>query len=205
MRIQNIVSVFILSFSFITNLSAQARMRDCIARMPDSLMTLLTEVNRADCVDFREAGMGAKVTNRLGGTTELSVLTDDYALWQYTSASQVEMKLLPLSDSTRIVCMIRTVQLPVSDSRIAFFDEAWTPMPASRFAPFLYTSSSASSSRKPAESLFTSLRLSLSPDSLTLQAERRSETYEPDGEGAVLVPSSTISHYNWVESRFVPR
>ena len=108
-------------------------MRDCIVRMPDSLMTLLTSVNRADCVDFREAGMEAKVTNRLGGTTELTQLTADYALWQYTSASQVEMKLLPLTDSTSVICLVRTVQLPAPDSRIAFYDEAWAPLPLSRF------------------------------------------------------------------------
>ena len=176
---------------------AQPQIRDCIAQMPDSVLALLTKVNRADCIDFREAGMEAKVTNRLGGTTELSTLTDDYALWQYTSASQVEMKLLPLTDTTSVVCVVHTVQTPVADSRMAFYDAAdGTPLPCSRF--FSPTSDSSSLT-------FHSSLLRLSSDSLTLQAELHSEAYEPDGEGAVLVPSSTVTRYDWAESRFIPR
>ena len=178
-------------------------MRDCIAQMPDSVLTLLTKVNRADCIDFREAGMEAKVTNRLGGTTELSVLTDDYALWQYTSASQVEMKLLPLTDTTSVVCVVHTVLTPVADSRMAFYDAAdWTPLPCSRF--FSPTSDTSFLISNSSFLISHSSFFRLSPDSLTLQAELHSEAYEPDGEGAVLVPSSTVTRYGWSESRFVP-
>ncbi|MBR4337168.1 MAG: DUF3256 family protein [Bacteroidaceae bacterium] len=172
-------------------------MRDCIVRMPDSLMTLLTSVNRADCVDFREAGMEAKVTNRLGGTTELTQLTADYALWQYTPSSQVEMKLLPLTDSTSVICLVRTVQLPVPDSRIAFYDEAWAPLPLSRFLPV--------SLRPVSQELLSTVRCTLSVEHPTLQTELRTETYEPKDEDAELIPSTTVTYYDWSEGRFVSR
>ena len=187
------------SFQSPISLSAQVRMRDCIVRMPDSLMTLLTSVNRADCVDFREAGMEAKVTNRLGGTTELTQLTADYALWQYTSASQVEMKLLPLTDSTSVICLVRTVQLPAPDSRIAFYDEAWAPLPLSRFIQL----ASPEQHSEPVANHF--LRLTLSPLSPSLQADYTVETYEPKDEDAELIPSTTVTHYDWAEGHFVPR
>ena len=39
--------------------------KDCFKAMPDSLTPLLTEVNKADCIDFLESKMKAEVTNRL--------------------------------------------------------------------------------------------------------------------------------------------
>ena len=191
-RFAALFSFFIFHSSF--QCAAQPRMRDCILSMPDSMMTLLTKVNRADCIDFREANMEAKVSNRLGGTTELSVLTDDYALWQYTSASQMEMKLLPMTDSTSVICVVHTVQTPVSDSRIAFYDTAWTPLPT----PNHYLPSSN-------HYLPFTTRYSLFPDSLTLQAELRSENYEMKDESAELTPTNTVIRYDWTEGRFVIR
>ena len=184
------VLTFFLLFYF-TFVSAQTRMRDYIVQMPDSVMPLLTTVNRADCVDFVEAGMEAKVTNRLGGTSELLTLTDDYALWQYTTVSLVETKLLPLADSTLVVCMVRTVLQPVPDSDIAFFDREWKPLPTSLFVTL----------PKPSAPLATlqSSRLSLSPDAPTLKAECRTESMEMRDVEAALVQSVEEIVFRWDE------
>lgn len=166
-------------------------MKEFIVQMPDSILPLLTSVNRADCIDFREAGMEAKVTNRLGGTTELSALTDDYALWQYTSVSQVEMKLLPLTDSTYVVCMISTVLQPVPDSHIAFYDRSWKPLPTSLF--FSLPKPSA-----PFAALQTS-RLALSPDAPTLKAECRTESMGMGDVEATMTQSVEEIVFKWDE------
>ena len=170
-------------------------MRDVIVHMPDSVLALLTSVNRADCVDFREADMPAKVSNRLGGTTELVTLTDDYALWQYTAASQVEMKLLPTNDSTSIICLVHTVQNPVPDSHIRFFDQTWAPLAVGALITLPQPGATPSALR--------TMPIRLSPDTLVLHAELRNDNYSMGDEDATLTPVTEARSFRWSQGRFI--
>lgn len=100
-------------------------MRTLLVAMPDSILPLLTKNNRMDCVDFVDSKMKAEVKNRLGEVSELKVLTKDYLLLQMTSQSTVEMKLLSVNDSAKVVCVVRTVCAPVCDSAVEFYDILW--------------------------------------------------------------------------------
>lgn len=100
-------------------------MRTLLVAMPDSILPLLTKNNRMDCVDFVDSKMKAEVKNRLGEVSELKVLTKDYLLLQMTSQSTVEMKLLSVNDSAKVVCVVRTVCAPVCDSAVEFYDISW--------------------------------------------------------------------------------
>ena len=73
--------------------------------------------------------MKAEVKNRFGQPTELKKLTDDYLYLQTTSKSSMEMKLLPLNDSVKIVCMVNTVCASACDSEIRFFSTQWQELP----------------------------------------------------------------------------
>ena len=94
-------------------------MKTLFVSMPDSIAPLLTKVNREDCIDFLASNMKAEVKNRFGKTAELKKLTDDYLQLQTTSRSTLEMKLLPLNDSVKIVCMVNTVCASAADVRYA--------------------------------------------------------------------------------------
>lgn len=107
---------------------ARTPMRQWLMLMPDSVMPLLTKNDRLDFIDFYDAQMAAVVTNRMDGKSRMDVLTDDFVRINYTQASDVEMKLLPINDSTDVLCMVTTVKAAVSDSRIAFFDAQWQPL-----------------------------------------------------------------------------
>ena len=187
-----LAALFAFHFSLLT---AQTRMRDVIVHMPDSVLALLTSVNRADCVDFREADMPAKVSNRLGGTTELITLTDDYALWQYTAASQVEMKLLPTNDSTSIICLVHTVQTPVPDSHIRFFDQTWAPLAVGALITLPQPGATPSALR--------TMPIRLSPDALVLHAELRNDNYNMGDEDATLTPVTEARSFRWNQGRFI--
>ena len=93
--------------------------------MPDSIAPLLTQVNKEDCVDFLDSNMKAEVTTRFGGTAEMKVLTEDYVFLQTTPSSTLEMKLLPVNDSTKVVCMVKTVCASACDSEIHFYTSDW--------------------------------------------------------------------------------
>ena len=121
MRIKLWMLLCILSIS-----SAFAQdMKSVFISMPDSIAPLLTKVNKEDCVDFLAYDMKAEVKNRFGGVTELKVLTDDYLFLQTTANSSMEMKLLPVNDSTKVVCMIKTVCSSACDSEVHFYSSDW--------------------------------------------------------------------------------
>lgn len=107
--------------------------KELFVQIPDSLSLLLTKVNREDFADFLESNMKARVKNRFDRTSEMKKMTSDYLFLQETSQSTVEMKLLPLNDSVRVICYVKTVCGPVCDSRVRFFSADWKELPASEY------------------------------------------------------------------------
>ena len=100
-------------------------MKSVFVSMPDSIAPLFTKVNKEDCIDFLDSGMKAVVTNRFGKKSEMKVLSDDFVLIQSTGSSTMEMKLLPINDSTKVVCMVKTVCASACDSEIHFYTSDW--------------------------------------------------------------------------------
>ena len=58
---------------------------------------------------------------------------DDYLSVRISESSREEMKLLPLNDSVKVVCVVRTYLGPVADSKVSFYDTGWNELPADRF------------------------------------------------------------------------
>lgn len=108
-------------------------LKSCFINMPDSLLPLLTSVNRADFGDFLASNMKAQVKNRFGRNSEMLKMTDDYLKLQLTETCMVEMKLLPVNDSVKVICMSQTFKGPVEDSEIRFFDTAWGELQAAEY------------------------------------------------------------------------
>lgn len=104
--------------------------KTCFVNMPDSLSPLLSAVNRADFIDFLESKMKAEVTNTFGGKSEMTELSPDYIRVKLTEQSTWQMKLLPVNDSTKMICTISTVCAPACDSHINFYTTAWKELPA---------------------------------------------------------------------------
>ena len=105
-------------------------LKSLFVALPDSLSPLLTEVNRADFGDFLASNMKAEVKNRFGNISEMTRLTDDYLSVRLTSASTLEMKLLPMNDSVNVVCVVKTYMAPAADSKVSFFTSDWKELPA---------------------------------------------------------------------------
>lgn len=111
--------------------------KTCFVNMPDSLSPLLSSVNRADFIDFLESKMKAEVTNNFGGKSEMTELTADYIRVKISKQSSWQMKLLPIDDSTKVICTISTVCAPACDSHIKFYTTDWKKLPASSYLPAL--------------------------------------------------------------------
>lgn len=91
-----------LLFSFLLLLSAasagaQTNINAVFVSLPDSLLPLLTRNDRLDLLDYHEAGMEARVTNSLGGTTTLLERNDTTICLQLTVVSR--WRLTAVTDS----------------------------------------------------------------------------------------------------------
>ena len=117
--------VIVISILGVVSVAAQD-MKSVFIAMPDSITPLLTKVNKEDCVDFLDSNMKAEVKNRFDGTAEMKVLTEDYTLVQTSAIGTLEMKLLPVNDSTKVICMVKTVCASACDSDIRFYASDWS-------------------------------------------------------------------------------
>lgn len=129
------VFLFCLFAGVVTSQAQEAK--TCFVNMPDSLSPLLSAVNRADFIDFLESKMKAEVTNNFGGKSEMTELTPDYIRVKMTGQSSWQMKLLPLNDSTKVICTVSTVCAPACDSHINFYTTEWKELPSSSYLPTL--------------------------------------------------------------------
>lgn len=120
---KRIILYTILVMALPVSLTAQ-NMSDIIKDMPDSIMPLLTKNDRLDFIDYLASNMKAEVTNRLGGKSEMTTISNDYAHIRMTGSSEISFKLLPTISDT-IICMIHTHTSNVSDSKITFFNKKW--------------------------------------------------------------------------------
>lgn len=123
-RVLKLILILLVCFC-VMPMDAQ-NMKSVFISMPDSIAPLFTKVNKEDCVDFLDSGMKAVVTNRFGNKSEMKDLSDDYVLMQTTVSSTLEMKLLPVNDSTKVVCMVKTVCASACDSEIHFYTSDWS-------------------------------------------------------------------------------
>ena len=128
-----ILTFLLLHASFVLPLKAQT-MRDVIRQMPDTILPLLTHGNLLDFPDFLESGMKAELPNRLGGISEMLILTDDFTAIQLSKSSSVQLKLLP-QGKKNILCMVHTYTLndSISDSQVQFYTTDWKPLKQSKF------------------------------------------------------------------------
>ena len=115
--------VFLLALA--SGISAQLRMRDILAQLPDSVLPLTTRNNRLDCIDFIENGMEARVKNLFGDQVVLDSLTEDFMVLRTSEASCVEMKLFAEGTDT-LICVNRIYMGPVADSEVKVFDTSWS-------------------------------------------------------------------------------
>ena len=186
-------------------------LRSLFVAMPDSVLPLLTKTNRMDCIDFLDSNMKAEVKNRFNNTSELKVLTKDYLELQLTSQSSVEMKLLPMNDSVKVVCMVHTVCGPVCDSEITFYDTQWKQLPSKNFITlpevdrFYYLNTndeSYATVRKAADMYLMKANLSSEASTLTFIYTTPEYLSKEDREKLELYLRKEPIVYQWVEGRF---
>lgn len=209
-KMKQILTILIL---WICTMPASAQeMKTIFVNLPDSIEPLLTKVNKEDCVDFLDSGMKAVVKNRFDRSAELKVLTSDYLQMQLSDVSTLELKLLPLKDSVRVICMVKTVCASACDSDIRFFDTKWNELDASDFLKYpvedvFYLPSDSLTDdvqelRAKADICLMKASLSADDTSLTWEYTTPLTLHKDDCEKLIALLRKEPLTMQWVEGRF---
>ena len=200
---RKLLSIILLFVCVASSVPAQD-MRAVFLNAPDAVFPLLTKNLRADMVDYVEAGMEAKVTNRLDGVSVLKELAEDYLLLAMTASSTMQLKLLPVVDDT-LICMVKSVKAEAADSRVYFYDKEWNQLDGS--ALFTYPSISDFFTSATAECIdicdIYLVALTLSDDDNTLVAEYTMPAYMSPDDAKKVKPMLRKLVYRWNGGRFV--
>lgn len=124
---KRIIYIIAIIAGFVFNVKGQ-NMDAVFTAMPDQYIPQLEDAWRKDLIDLYNNSKDATLKNTMNGNSTLKKLTPDYLLLEVTDRSTVEMKLLPLINNTKLICMVTTVNGPVPDSRIQFFTTDWQPL-----------------------------------------------------------------------------
>lgn len=118
----------LLLFVSLTGRAEDLKIQDVFKQMPNSVLPTLSENNRLDMLDFMASNMKAEVTNRLGGKSEMTVLTDSTLTIRVSDALTVELLLLRSEYTDKnLLCLIETFgrdSLSL-DSQVRFFTPSW--------------------------------------------------------------------------------
>lgn len=116
-----------LLFSFLLLLSAawvsaQTDINNVFVYMPDSLLPLLTRNDRLDLLDYHKAGMEARVTNLMGGTTTLLERNDTTICLQLTAVSRWRITIVTDTFGAVRYRITKTFFLPEEWQREEWYD-----------------------------------------------------------------------------------
>lgn len=190
-------------------------MKKVFIAMPDSLTPLLTKVNKEDCIDFLASNMKAEIKNRFDKSSEMKVLTEDYLQMQMTENSTLEMKLFPVNDSVKIVCMVKTVCSSACDSEIRFYDTSWKkefpksdylqlPAPQTFYLPTDTVSSEVELIKRKADMHVMKAVLSKDDSSLSFIYTTPDYLNQEDREKLSPYLSKEAVVYRWKDGKFLP-
>ena len=106
-----------------------ADLRTLFVSMPDSILPTLTKSDRMDFLDYMDSGMKARVRNKLGGESVMTLFEENMLSIQTSQAGRFDLVLLKKGKNETLICIIRTVNAKYDDSRLSFFTEDWKPVP----------------------------------------------------------------------------
>lgn len=175
---------------------------------PKQLLPHLSENSRKDLIDLHDAGHESRVKHPLGRTIEITSLDDRQITVQLSSASSLQIALLPVADTLGIIAVVENVSLPAHDSRLSFYDTRWQPIATDRLfaapAPETFMDKGSQKERRRAADLVDLLPISYTIKGDTLWAEESLKEYLPEEihkRIAPLLRESPIA-YRWNGKRF---
>lgn len=127
-------------------------------------------------------------------------INSEFISLQTSKAGTTEIKLLPLINESKIICVVQTVDGTITDSRITFYTDKWEPIDGSELLPsrdinWFVTEEVDRSSDKyknaVASLTMTPMKYILSPDESTLTIEFDAKSFLSNEDYSDIEPFLT--------------
>ena len=128
------ITTYIL-FSLICLTIAAQDLTSVFLNIPESVLLGLDAENKDRLINTSTDSISATATSLLGGDLVRKAISDDYILIETSSAGTLQIKLLPLVNNSKIVCVVKTVCGKACDSNIEFYTTDWVLLPKSSLFP----------------------------------------------------------------------
>ena len=200
-----------LMMSVVLVSAKSADIKNLFVEMPDSIMSLLVKNNRLDMLDYMDIGMSAKVKNKLGGESEMTLLKDDMISISMTDVTEYDIKLFYGKDSLVTIAVIETVKGGYSDSNISFYNTKWEKLNTTNLIKmpvledFINKKSLRNEENKKLldELIYRMFVVDVAPDTNTLSVAFSSAEYiiDEDVRNSIFARYSII--YRWNGKKFI--
>lgn len=107
-------------------------LRELWTSMPDSILPVLDKNMCLEMVELMDMGVKPEVKNLLGENCVMDTLTSDFLQVATSEASSLQLKLLPQDSGDSILCVVKTFLAPEKESEVAFYNQAWQVIDATR-------------------------------------------------------------------------
>lgn len=180
--------ILTLLFLTLTTSTYAQTLRQVFTQMPDSIVPLLSSVNRQDGMDYIDNDLPLDVTNKLGNITTISGEKNTYIDINTASKAWTRLILLPSTSADTLVCLIKTISVDkAKDSQIQFYDTSWKRLNTADFVTL------------PSRQDFMTWNDSVSEEDraelmkkIDIELMEISANYEKYGEEGVAVPTLTF-------------
>lgn len=200
-----------LMMSVVLVSAKSADIKNLFVEMPDSIMPLLVKNNRLDMLDYMDIGMSAKVKNKLGGESEMTLFKDDMISISMTDVTEYDIKLFYGKDSLVTIAVIETVKGGYSDSNISFYNTKWEKLNTTNLIKmpvledFINKKSLRNEENKKLldELIYRMFVVDVAPDTNTLSVAFSSAEYiiDEDVRNSIFARYSII--YRWNGKKFI--
>ena len=119
--------IFALSVNLAT-MTAQITVKDVLKSIPNELMPYFNDKQRDEIKQFANDKDTLEIRNVLNGKTTITTLSQNLAEINLNNNTLTQIKLLPVNNTTKIICAIKTIKEPIKESVIKFYSADWQPI-----------------------------------------------------------------------------
>lgn len=125
----------IVTTLFISGSMSAQSIGDIFLAMPDGLIFGLDAAAKEKLVSNPNDTTGVVVEREVLGEIERLAISDDFVSLQTSEVGTIQIKLLPLINDSKIICVVKTVCSTICDSQIQFYTTKWIPIPLGELFP----------------------------------------------------------------------
>lgn len=182
---KRVILILFISIVGLTSISGQ-NLNDLISSMPDNIIFGLDAGMKDMLIANPEDTAKLPIERGTYGSIKRLAISADYISLQTSDAGITQIKMLPLINDSKIVCVVKTVCGGICDSQVQFYTTKWLPINQKDLLPVITKDSfiktdvdrnSQSFGNAYAALDLTAIKLSMSADNTTLTAKYEIKGY----------------------------